>query len=182
MYCFSLIVTAIIYLLLVIDVYVSNDTSISDQILIILYSLIFSSLGTNCVNLIIIIIIQFIAFFGCIRNLKTVKGWKNFFMRFICSLFSIVAITCTYGYYYVHIDIIDFDYSFYFKYELFFITDIINAIITGLHVFYYSLEYYFRYTSLFSQRMQFITGIFLAGVVLEQLFESIRKELTDNHK
>lgn len=182
MYYFSLIVTVIIYLLLIIDVYVSNDTSIRDQFFLIFYSLIFSSLGTNCVNLIIIIIIQFIAFFGCIRNLKTVKGWKNYLMRIICSLFSIVAITCTYGYYYMHMDIIDFDYSFYFKYELFFISNLINGIITGLHVFYYSLEYYFTFTSLFSQRMQFITGIFLAGIVMEQLFESIRKELTDNHK
>lgn len=149
------------------------------EIYAIVIHFLFCSICTSIPALFTVIILQFIGYLGCLKQIKARKG--NFpkpLLQFIYGICYIIAITCSYGYYYCETDVIIFKCSVKFDKEIPILTNLINGIITGLHIFYYSLDYYFHFDESFPQKIQFLTGILLSGLILEQIFETARKQMS----
>ena len=142
------------------------------------YSIAISGLSYNIELLYTLIIVEILTFLVLVKLAKSLTTKIKYYITIMLSSVStIIAITCSFGYYYVRNSIIDGTLIPYLNIKISIISNMINGIINGAHLFYYSLNNYFVYPDSFVQRTQFYLGICMGAIIFENIFSILRNFL-----
>ena len=147
-------------------------------ILLIINSLIISAYSINIALLYILLVFQITTFFSLIKMAKHFKSIKTYYIvTILSSIFTVISLTCSFGYYYLNNNLIDNTNIPYLEINIVGISYFINGIICGLYVFGSSLKNYFVYPDSFVQQTQFYLGIVIGAVIFENIFSIIKNYL-----
>ena len=168
----------ITFLFILILSFFADKDFIPMMVNLIIYSLFASSYSINIPLLYILILFQIITFFSLVRLAKSLKSKKLYYVTFmLSSIFTIISLTCSYGYYYLNNSYIDDTNIPYLEINLTFISAIVNGIICRSYLFWISLKNYFVYPELFVQQTQVYLGLALGAIIFGSIFSIIREYL-----
>lgn len=134
-----------------------------------------SGLSRSIAPLYLVILLQIVEFIASIKVLKTFSSKITYYILLtIISIFAVISITCSFGYYYMETDAIDMSNYIENSINIPFISSLVNGASCGLYLFKNSLKYYFYYDSTFVPQTQFYIGIALSCIIFESIFSIIR--------
>lgn len=182
----SKIVTILLYILILFFALDTSKKNDSENYLF--WILILNCWSYKCYDLSISITFLYITLFIQIFSFaisikickKNMEEKKYYIMLFIISIYSILSITCSYGYYYLNINKINHENIWRFNSYIPYISSFINELLLRLYLFVNSSKYYFTISEDFIQQTQFIVGFLIDGIILESLLPIIRKFLEYN--